>query len=149
MLWPLRFFVKQKKKTLFWIEKDQVKNKKTELQLIVQNNDDKFSNSRRSPSGHFRRRIDVEIFLRFSTLFRRRNFDLPTGIWRSLISYKDASMKPVKGAWPNHVLTTRFTSTFFEILVPTSDSYFSHSHLEIWHSKIGYLRRNNKKVSNN
>ncbi len=29
---------------------------------------------------------------------------------------------------------------FFEILVPVDGSYFSHSHPEIWHSKIGYLR---------
>ena len=38
----------------------------------------------------------------------------------------------VEVAWPDHFLTTRLTSTFFEILVQTDGSYFSHSHPEIW-----------------
>ncbi len=33
----------------------------------------------------------------------------------------------------------------FEILVPIDGSYFSHSHPEIWHSKIGYFLRNIQK----
>ncbi len=37
------------------------------------------------------------------------------------------------------------TPNIFEILEPIDVSYFSHSHPEIWRSKIGYLRRNNQK----
>ncbi len=42
-----------------------------------------------------------------------------------------------------------YLNFFFEIVVPIDGSYFSHSHPEIWRSKIGYLQRNNQNVSNN
>ena len=54
----------------------------------------------------------------------------------------------IKGAWPDHFFDHLTWLNFFEILIPKDDSYFSHSHPEIWHSKIGYLRRNNQKRVN-
>ena len=49
--------------------------------------------------------------------------------------------------WPDHFFDHQIYLNFFEILVPIDGSYFSHSHPEIWRSKIGYLRRN-KTINN-
>ncbi len=51
----------------------------------------------------------------------------------------------VKGAWQDHFFDHPTYLNLFEILVPIDGSYFSHSDPEIWHSKIGYLWRNNQK----
>ncbi len=51
----------------------------------------------------------------------------------------------IKGPWPDHFFDPPTYLKVFEILITTDGSYFSHSHPEIWRSKIGYLRRNNQK----
>ncbi len=51
----------------------------------------------------------------------------------------------VKGAWPDHFFDHPTYRNFFEISVPINGSNFSHSHPEIWHSKIGHLQRNYQK----
>ncbi len=43
-----------------------------------------------------------------------------------------------KGAWPDQFLDHTTHLNLFQILVLIDGYYFSHSHTEIWHSKIEF-----------
>ncbi len=87
-----------------------------------------------------------------------------SSFWLALKKQQQQQKKKKKHIWPFNENTTSFILhpqclkvrdqiTFLtppiylkvEILVPIDGSYFSHSHPEIWRSKIRYLRRSNQK----